>query len=323
MKTGIFFLIGSVMLVFACNAQSSEYSFKEQYKVSAPASLTISSSDGFIDVTPADGNEIQVFYIVRKNGKTLKISRQELEEEMNVEVVHNESALKISISSKKDYKFILGDSRPDVSFRIQVPKETACDLHTSDGNITVKNLKGDQQGKTSDGDIRFADIRGAVTGATSDGNVKVATVYGPVEIRTSDGDIQLEDIEGRVEARTSDGTIRLTRVKGELNAKTSDGNVFFEEVSGTFTASTSDGNIRGNMIALTNALNFRTGDGNIDVTVPGNIGMDLTIRGESLEVPLKNFSGKSDKNFIQGKSNGGGVAVDLSTGDGHVRLAYR
>jgi hypothetical protein len=35
---------------------------------------------------------------------------------------------------------------------------------------------------------------------------------------------------------------------------------------------------------------------------------------------LNNFSGKSEKKSIQGKSNGGGIAVNLATSDGSITL---
>ena len=104
--------------------------------------------------------------------------------------------------------------------------------------------------------------------------------------------------------------------------KTSDGDLKFRDLAGSLNAHTSDGNVSGNIIELKSELTIRTSDGNISVFVPANIGMDLNIKGESLDVPLNNFSGHSDEKSIQGKSNGGGVAVNLST-SGNVTLAYR
>ena len=76
------------------------------------------------------------------------------------------------------------------------------------------------------------------------------------------------------------------------------------------------------MLALSKELTVRTGDGNISVTIPDKLGLDLDIKGESLDIPLNNFSGRSDENVIVGKSNGGGIPVNLST-SGNVRLSYR
>jgi DUF4097 and DUF4098 domain-containing protein YvlB len=115
----------------------------------------------------------------------------------------------------------------------------------------------------------------------------------------------------------------LSKVDGNTSSKTSDGHITFEELSGSFTGITSDGNIRGNFVLLKGQLTVRTGDGNIDITLPDQLGLDLDITGESLHVPLNNFSGRSDEKIIRGKSNGGGIPVNLSASDGSVTLAYQ
>ena len=103
--------------------------------------------------------------------------------------------------------------------------------------------------------------------------------------------------------------------------KTSDGNINFKDLSGSLSASTSDGNVSGNLVRLTEELSVRTSDGDIRITVPSRLGLDLDIKGESLHVPLNNFSGRSDEKRIQGKSNGGGIPVTMST-SGDVTLTY-
>jgi hypothetical protein len=76
------------------------------------------------------------------------------------------------------------------------------------------------------------------------------------------------------------------------------------------------------MVTLKKQLVVSTSDGNISITIPDKLGLDLDIRGEAIDVPLNNFTGKSDKKFIKGQSNGGGIAVSLSSSDGNVRVVY-
>ena len=312
-----------VLFVSVTNAQEVEHSFKETYDMSLPAQLMISSSDGNIDVIGSGGNEIQVFYIARRNNKVLKINREALEKELILEVSHDKNSLKITVKNRKeDFSFFSTD-RIHVNFRIHVPKETLSDLKTSDGNISLAGLSGDQQCKTSDGNIRIANVAGNITGRTSDGDVSAKEIKGSVGIGTSDGNIELSNIVGDVVSSTSDGNIMLSNVEGNTSAKTSDGHITFKELSGSLTGSTTDGNIRGSFVQLKRQLTARTGDGNIDITIPDQLGLDLDINGESLHVPLNNFSGRSDERLIRGTSNGGGIPVKLSTSDGNVTLAYR
>ena len=73
---------------------------------------------------------------------------------------------------------------------------------------------------------------------------------------------------------------------------------------------------------LKKELSLKTSDGNIDVRVPGELGLDLDIKAESIDAPFKNFTGKFDKKFVRGQSNGGGIPVVLSTSGGSVTLSY-
>lgn len=321
MKTLLLVLL-SFITVGTSQAQDFDYSFKESYEVSTPAQLDLSSFDGNLDVIPSEGNKIQVFYIVKKGGKLLKIDRKELEEELIVESEHSKNSLMLSVRNRKQYQPFNFEFSIGVHFKVYVPKETACNLTTSDGNITMQRLTSDQQCKTSDGSIRITEISGNVKAKTSDGDIHLKQIKGLVDVRTSDGNIELTSISGDTEASTSDGNIKLHKVKGDISVKTSDGYIDFQEISGSFKAHTSDGNIMGNVIELRDELTLKTSDGNINVTLPAQLGLDLDIKGESLDIPFKNFSGKFDKTYVKGQSNGGGIPVVLSTSGGNVKLNY-
>lgn len=322
MKISLPLLSILLICVTITNAQDSRYSFKESYDLSTPAQVSVSCSDGNIEVVAFEGKKTDIFYIVKKDNKVLSISRQELEKEFIVEVVQTANSLSIAVKNRTDASTFNWRDRMEVSFRLQVPKETACDLRTSDGNISLKGLTGNQKCRTSDGNLEITGIAGALMASTSDGNINVQKVAGTVEVKSSDGDIRLESIDGDAKASTSDGNVSAVRISGTTSLKTSDGNISFEDLSGSLTASTSDGNVTGNVLELKRELTVKTSDGNIAVTIPSRLGLDLNIKGESLAVPLTNFTGQSDEKSIQGKSNGGGIPVNLAT-SGNVTLSYR
>lgn len=321
MKPSAIFIILLICTVQAY-AQDSRYSFKESYQLGAPAKISLSCSDGNIEVVAMEGKATDVFYIVKKENKILNISRQELEKEFILEVVQNGNSLSIVVKHRNQSSSFNWRDRMEVSFRLQVPKETSNDLRTSDGNISLNGLTGDQKCRTSDGNLDINGVTGVLTASTSDGNVSVRKVAGDVEVKSSDGDIHLDDIKGDTQASTSDGNISVTRVSGNIALKTSDGNITFQDLSGSLTATTSDGNVNGNVLELKRELTVRTSDGNIAIVIPGSLGLDLDIKGESLAVPLTNFTGQSDEKSIHGKSNGGGIPVNLAT-SGNVKLSYR
>ena len=312
----------SLIYLSASFSQDFDYSFKEEYKMNLPAELSLASFDGDIEIFPSDGTVIQGYYIVRKDIRLMKIDRKELEREVIVDVEHEGNHLEIRVKPRD--KWTSGwRNQPNVHFKVYVPNRTSCELATSDGNVGLRGLTGRQQIRTSDGNISVSDISGDISGHTSDGNIHTQRIKGSVEVKTSDGDVTLDNIEGTVRSGTSDGDIRIMKVKGDIAARTSDGDITFEGVSGSLDAVTSDGNVRGDFTDLRNRATIRTSDGNIELIVPKGLGLDLNIKGESLNVPLTNFSGHSENERIEGAVNGGGVALNLISSDGRVSLSYR
>src|SRR5690606_37647199 len=131
-----------------------------------PASLAVSSSDGNIDVIPGEGEVITVYYIVKKNGRFMKIDRKKVEEEVILEVDHDGSALRIAVRPRHEGAFNWNNGM-DVHFKLVVPARTSCELRTSDGNITLKEVEGNQLLRTSDGNIGIRRIAGDVNAQTS------------------------------------------------------------------------------------------------------------------------------------------------------------
>ncbi len=120
-----------------------------------------------------------------------------------------------------------------------------------------------------------------------------------------------------------DGNIIFEDTNGENIAKTSDGNIVFENLRGALTAQTSDGDIRGDLIHLTNKLYLKTSDGNISVTVPDGLGMNVRLKGEGIYTKLDDFSGDTSDHLVEGTIRGGGIEVELITSDGNINLDYK
>ncbi|MFD0748927.1 DUF4097 domain-containing protein [Mucilaginibacter calamicampi] len=323
MKTFLLSITSLLALSFNAMAQETNYSFKESYKITTPAQLVISSHDGNIEVLPSDKNSVEVYYIVKRNNELLKIDRATLEKEVTLEVTSGANILKIDIKYPKNRHFAIINNRPIANLKIYVPKQTACNLQTADGNVSVTGLSSDQLIKTSDGNISVINIAGNVGGYTSDGNVMARAVKGDVDFKTSDGSISLDDIVGDVLSYSSDGHLKASKISGDILLKTSDGNIELSAIKGAVSASTSDGSIRGTVNEVKGEISLTTGDGNIDLTVPDLIGLNLDVEGSSIHTRLKNFSGSSQKRSIQGRLNGGGVPVKIKALNGNINLSYK
>ena len=316
----------SNLLLFLCTllaiqsiAQNGDYSFKEEYDINSPASLKVVTNDGNIDIKPGSSDKMEVHFIVRQKGRLLDISREELDEDIELIVVRSNNTLSISAKDRRPQNWTRSKN---VSIRVYAPKRTTCELYTSDGNIDIRGMEGDQKLKTSDGNIDASDIGGEVYAKTSDGNIVMDEIDDSVEVITSDGNIQARRIRGAVDLSTSDGNITVVECSGKNKLKTSDGSISFDRVNGSLSAVTSDGNIRGTLDEVRDEIYMRTSDGTIDITVPDGIGLDLDLRADKIKTSLRNFDGTSRERSINGRLNNGGISVDLVASGGTIILSY-
>jgi hypothetical protein len=342
MKKSLILSIALCVLFAYSSAQTpDEFSFKKSFKVNTPAEMSIKTNDGFIKAYSSNTDEIQVYFIVTKDGRVQDMSLENLEDELDVEISSSGNSLEITIKQENTSWLTDWRNRYNVSMQIIAPKKTTCDLRTSDGDIELMDFIGSQVCRTSDGNIEAEGISGNLSARTSDGNIEALNINGEVELQTSDGNILAENIEddcslrtsdgkviainitGDISAVTSDGNVHLENAKGEHSARTSDGNITFEDISGGLSAQTSDGDIRGDFKILDGRLALKTSDGNISVTVPDGLGMDVLLKGEDINTRLEGFSGETSDHKVEGKIRGGGVQVELITSDGDINLNYR
>ncbi len=149
---------------------------------------------------------------------------------------------------------------------------------------------------------------------------------GTVSLRTADGDIRVSNLKGNLDSQTGDGTQEIEAVDGNLKAHTGDGRI---RVSGRFDGldlRSGDGEVEAHAGAgskMETGWNLKSGDGNINLSVPENFAADVELHtgdGQiSLEMPLT-MEGQMNRQNIRGKLNGGGNLLLIHTGDGSIRL---
>jgi hypothetical protein len=143
---------------------------------------------------------------------------------------------------------------------------------------------------------------------TGDGNIRVESVRGTHRIETNDGDVRLRDLEGSLRASTHDGNVNVSGTFDLLELRTGDGDVD-AEVSKSSTPKL--------------AWTIRSGDGNVRLRLPDDFRADLSAQTGDGNVrvafPLDTSELRSE-HAVRGKINGGGVPLELHTGDGDISL---
>ncbi|MDZ7659868.1 DUF4097 family beta strand repeat-containing protein [Fodinibius sp.] len=276
----------------------------EEFAINAPGELQVRTSGGHITVEGSNSNTVRVEMYVRKDGKNLTPSDTNLDK-WEIDISQSGNSVKAIARHKANNNWSSwNNDRPSISFVVYTPKEISSDLKTSGGHIEAKNLEGDQ------------------TITTSGGHLNLANLKGKIEAKTSGGHIDLSNIEGDTDVRTSGGHISANTVAGTLQAKTSGGHIKLLDISGSIEAATSGGSITANLNKIDQFVDLKTSGGNVDLSIPDNIGVDLRLKGTFVHGKLNNFSGEMENNEVEGKLNGGGPKVTARTSGGTVRLSF-
>jgi len=161
---------------------------------------------------------------------------------------------------------------------------------------------------------------------SGDGSVEAEAIQGNLDIHTGDGRIRVAGAKGQIKLRTGDGSIEGRDLDGQINADSGDGHITLDGRFDTLNIKTGDGSINAHAhpgSKVTSAWSIRTGDGSVDLTLPGDLNANIdasTNDGRiSLGIPIT-VEGQFSNSQIHGKMNGGGQSLSIHTGDGSIRL---
>jgi len=178
------------------------------------------SPNGSIQVTGGSRNDIRVRARVVTSADTMEQARS-LAGQVEVSLGSNGRIRTDGPSTARRESW-------SVSYRAEVPTSTDLELDTSNGSVTINDVRGDIGATTSNGSLRFTNLAGDVRGRTSNGSVHV-TLSGTrwdgdgLDISTSNGSASIdipENYNARLVAGTSNGSLRVDfpiEVRGRIS----------------------------------------------------------------------------------------------------------
>lgn len=313
MKTNLHKSLSVVLLTWAVlgglalQAHSeTEDRVEKSFPVSAGGQLTVNADRGAIEVTAAEGENVEV-EVIRKVRVASDAKAKEILEDH--QLTFNHQGANVEVLAK--YHGTTGRlwrelwNRLHVRFVISVPKKYNVDLKTAGGSITVSDLTGKVKTETSGGSLKLGRIQGPVNGRTSGGSISLAAATEAVDLKTSGGRIDVGEVEAALTAQTSGGSIKLARAKGDALAKTSGGSITVEEAAAKLEAETSGGSIHLGKIA--GPATAHTSGGGIDIAEMSGA-VNASTSGGSVSARLT----AQPKGDCSLRSSGGGIRVDLS-----------
>jgi DUF4097 and DUF4098 domain-containing protein YvlB len=209
-----------------------------------------------------------------------------------------------------------------VLFEVEVLAETAVNVHTSGGGISLAGLRSPAKIETSGGGIDVRDLVGDLEADTSGGSIHLRDIKGKSRVETSGGGIEADNLDGPLKAETSGGSVNLDRVRGDIHAHSSGGGIHIREAGGRVDADTSGGSIeaafsRGN----SRGGSLESSGGGITVSLDPAVGLAIDAHGNSVssDLPLT-VQGEISRGSLRGNLGRGGESLRLRTSGGSVRI---
>lgn len=299
-------IIGIAVLVSAAgvSAQATEDAYRvDEFVTSDMPVVNVQTSGGFVEIFGTDRNEVVAEMYVRQGRRYLSASDTDLSN-FNITIEKTGDEVSVIAEQKTRWGFSISN-RPSVSFRVYVPY----------GSVA--------SGRTSGGHVEAADLINGIDLRTSGGNVTANDITGEITLRTSGGRIEIRDLSGAIDARTSGGSIDAQHISGTAELRTSGGNINLGNISAKLTAHTSGGGIRASLDRFDEDVNLRTSGGNIRIEIPDTENLDLELRGQRVNIELRNFTGEAERNNIKGYVGSGGSMLSARTSGGSVSVKYK
>jgi hypothetical protein len=292
----VFLLIISAILLSATTIFASGRKLIKERSINTQPGLTLtveaSGADVFVKTWEKDEACIKIF------------GNSRAEEKMRFEIEKTQSGVKVLAKKKSSSWFnFFSSGNYDVRIEVMIPKNYNTDIETSGGDISIAELKGDNNLHTSGGDV------------------KLNNTEGELFVQTSGGDIRLDYQKGRSNLSTSGGDIIVVKAYGDLKASTSGGDINIESSNGKIYAKTSGGDIELTYEGSNKGVEARTSGGRIHAKLPSafKANVFLETSGGDIESNFDNSrTNKVTRSSYKAEYNGGGEKLNLETSGGDI-----
>lgn len=266
----------------------ADNTFDKTLNVSGPADIYVATGSGNIHVVPGNGGQIHIVGHVHAGWSSFGDVNSRVQR-----IVENppitQSGNTVRVGEVTDHSLFNNIS---IDYEINVPADTALDLHSGSGDVEVNNVG------------RF------LKAGSGSGGIRVRGSHGPIDIESGSGDLQVDDAgAGDVKAKTGSGSIRVNGFSGSFTARTGSGDIeALGRLQNGGMITTGSGDVR---LHLTPDSRFTveaaTGSGDIRVKMPGVVAANTD----------------TSRHHVTTDVNGGGPALQIRTGSGDIEISSK
>ncbi len=241
-------------------AQAAEW--HKQYQVGANPEFHLRASDASVTADVSSDGTISASITTR--GVSFGNDGVRVIEHQSGDIVNLEVA-------EPSWTFGLGSY--SIEIRVHVPRKLLLDIHTSDGDVTLRGMAGSLRVETGDGGIQGSDLAGNIETRSGDGDVHITGAFSGLRVHTGDGSAEIHALpathlnsEWRVES--GDGDVRLVLPRdlaADLRLHTGDGSIHVD-LPVHLLGEKEDNNLRGQLNGGGTLIDVHTGDGSINIS---------------------------------------------------------
>lgn len=191
------------------NQAEARSEWKKSYTLAKGGTLEIRNTNGLIDVTPGDGDQISVTAERIAKAGTDEAAKDAAEK---IEIRETVTADNIILDSKMSVTGMFGGNR-QVKFHVRAPRGTTLRLSNTNGAIEITDMTGDLTLDTTNGAVKAVGISGVTRASTTNGGVSldfVSVPAGGITAETTNGAVVVtipKDAKAHINARVSNGGI--------------------------------------------------------------------------------------------------------------------
>lgn len=183
-------------------------------------------------------------------------------------------------------------NRARVAITVSVPKGVRLIAQSGNGDVSVSTAAAEARVASGNGKVRVRGVRGRVNASSGNGEVTIDDVAGPVEASSGNGDVSVGTVEGPVKASSGNGDILVS----------------MERLAGS------------------GDLDFSTGNGRIEVTLPNDFSGEVDANTGSgritTDFPIR-LTGRISPTRLRGTIGDGKRRLTMNTGNGSLELRRR
>ena len=247
-------------LLAAASAHADEWS--KRFEVTGRPELRVESNDAAVVLRAGAGHVIEASLTTRG----WKIGPDD------VRVTTHQSGDRVEIEVRVPEGHWSFGNR-SARLELAVPAELRAEVHTGDGHVSARSLKGEFRLSTGDGGVEAESLDGALTARSGDGSVQVRGRFDALDIRTNDGSVTAvvnpgSKMSGPWRVESGDGGVTLRIPEGfaaDLDAHTGDGDISVRMPVTTTGSKRGENDFRGRLNGGGLPLRIHTGDGSIRI----------------------------------------------------------